>query len=554
LIENPNAWVVVPILIPLAAAALMLMLGGGRRWLKAVINLSATLAALIVSVMLLIAIDSQDAPAAFGIYLPGDWPVPFGIVFVIDRFSALMAVLTGCVGLAAVMYSLALWHQAGVYFHVLFQLQLMGLYGAFLTGDLFNLFVFFEVLLAASYGLLLHGGGSKRVRAGLHYVAVNLVASLLFLIGVAVLYGVTGTLNIADMALKLHQIPEGDRGLLHAGAAILALAFLVKAALWPLNGWLPGAYTAASAPVAAVFAILTKVGVYAVVRLWTLCFPADAGVSALFGMEVLVWGGIITVVFGAIGMFASLSFERLVAFSVITSAGTLVAAMGFDRPALGTGALFYMASSTLAGCALFLLVELLDRTRQGTTMLATIDDGRTLPQFTDGGEPLPGVNLDDDEIVLVGRAIPFALAFLGVTFAAFALIAAGMPPLSGFVSKVIMLLALLDIHTPAAWTLFAVLILSGLLATIALMRVGMRHFWSRLDYPAPRLRVIETLPIALLLTACIGLVAAAEPVYTYMRATADALHSPVDYIDAVLDARPISDVSEVDAATPGAVP
>ncbi len=542
MIESINAWVIAPILIPLAAAAVMLLLGGGRRRLKAAINLAATLAALIVSVLLMIAVDNQDAPAAFGIYLPGDWPVPFGIVFVVDRFSALMAVLTGCVGLAALMYALALWHQAGVYFHVLFQLQLMGLYGAFLTGDLFNLFVFFEVLLAASYGLLLHGGGAARVRAGLHYVAVNLVASLLFLIGVAVLYGVTGTLNIADMALKLHQIPESDRGLLHAGAAILALAFLAKAALWPLNGWLPGAYTAASAPVAALFAILTKVGVYAVVRMWTLCFPADAGVSALFGAEVLIWSGIFTMVFGAIGMLASLSFERLAAYSVITSAGTLIAATGFDQPALGTGALFYMASSTLAGCALFLLVELLDRTRQGTTMLATIDDGRTLPQFTDSGEPLPGVNLDDDEIVLVGRAIPFALAFLGVAFAAFAMVVAGLPPLSGFVSKVVMLLALLDIGTTQAWTLFAVLILSGLLATMALIRVGMRHFWSRLEYPAPRLRVIETLPIALLMMACIALTAAAEPVYLYMRATAETLHNPVDYIDAVLDARPVSPV------------
>jgi multicomponent K+:H+ antiporter subunit D len=391
--------------------------------------------------------------------------------------------------------------------------------------------------------LLLHGGGGARVRAGLHYVAVNLIASLLFLIGVAVLYGVTGTLNMADMALKLHQIPEGDRGLLHAGAAILALAFLAKAALWPLNGWLPGAYTAASAPVSALFVILTKVGVYAVVRLWTLCFPDDAGVSALFGAEVLVWSGIATVVFGAVGMLASLSFERLAAYSVITSAGTLLAAMGFNVTALGTGALFYLASSTLAACALFLLVELLDRTRQGTTMLASIDDGRTLSQFTEiEVEPAAGVNLDDEEEALVGQTIPFALAFLGVTFALCALIVAGLPPLSGFVSKVVMLLALLDIRTPAAWTFFATLILSGLLAAIALMRVGMRHFWSRLDYSAPRLRIIETLPITLLLLACVALVAAAEPVFLYMQATAEALHHPAGYIDAVLSARPVGGI------------
>src|SRR5690606_2432679 len=164
--------------------------------IKATVNVLSTMASLGIAIVLLSWVSSQDAPAAFGIYLPGNWSAPFGIVFVADRLSALMAVLTGCVGLAALLYSLAHWHQAGVYFHVLFQLQLMGLYGAFLTGDLFNLFVFFEVLLAASYGLLLHGDGTARVRAGLHYIAINLMASLLFLIGVAVLYGVTGTLNM----------------------------------------------------------------------------------------------------------------------------------------------------------------------------------------------------------------------------------------------------------------------------------------------------------------------------------------------------------------------
>jgi multicomponent K+:H+ antiporter subunit D len=214
--------------------------------------------------------------------------------------------------------------------------------------------------------------------------------------------------------------------------------------------------------------------------------------------------------------------------------------------------LFYLASATLAVCALFLLVELLDRTRQGTTMLATIDDGSELPQFGERELPM-GINLDENEEVVVGRTLPFALAFLGVTFALSAMIVAGLPPLSGFVSKVIMLLALLDIHTPLAWTLFAALILSGLFAAMALIRVGMRHFWSRLEYPAPRLRVIETLPITLLLIACVALVVAAEPVYLYMHVTAETLHSPVAYIDAVLDARPVGSAANA-VDTTGALP
>ncbi|MBL0919862.1 MAG: monovalent cation/H+ antiporter subunit D [Hydrogenophaga sp.] len=539
---------VAPILLPMATAALMLMLGEGNRRIKSVINSASTLLGLLIAVWLLLHVNAEGT-AAFGVYLPGNWPVPYGIVLVADRLAAFMAVLAGMVGLAALLYALARWQHAGVYFHVLFQLQLMGLYGAFLTADLFNLFVFFEVLLAASYGLLLHGGGIARVRAGLHYISINLMASLLFLIGVAVIYGVTGTLNMADIAAKIALIPDKDRGLLHAGAAILAIAFLAKAALWPLNFWLPPAYGAASAPAAAVFAILTKVGVYALLRLWTLCFPTETGgISAGFGGGVLIWGGLATLAFGAIGMLASQQLGRLAGFSVIASSGTLIAAIGFDAPALSSGALFYLASSTLAGCALFLLVELLERSRQVEEGPEDLDDGNyALPAFLDA-EPPHGTNLDDNEEVLIGRAIPAALAFLGVAFTVCAMVIAGLPPLSGFVSKLGMLTALLALDTPAAWTLFALLIASGLFAAIALMRVGMRHFWTTQDRPAPRLRVAETVPIALLLGASVFMVAQAETVLSYARATADTLHEPQHYINAVMGTRTVP--NPVKGATP----
>ncbi len=528
--------VVAPVLLPLATAAGMLMLGEGRRRAKAVVNIASTTLALLIAIALLGQVQA-DGAAAFGIYLPGNWAVPYGIVLVADRLSVLMLVLACSVALAALLYALARWQHAGVYFHVLFQLQLMGLSGAFLTADLFNLFVFFEVLLAASYGLLLHGGGPERVRAGLHYIAINLFASLLFLIGVAVLYGVTGTLNMADIAEKLRLIPEADRGLLHAGAAILAIAFLAKAALWPLNFWLPPAYAAASAPAAAVFAILTKVGVYAVLRLWTLCFPVEAGASAGFGGQALIIGGLATLAYGTVGMLASQQLARLAGYSVIASSGTMIAAVGFDAPALSGGALFYLASSTLAGCALFLLVELLERARQVEVGPADIDDGQdALPSFVDN-EPLPGTNLDDNEEALIGRAIPRALVFLGVGFTVCAMIIAGLPPLSGFVAKLGMLTALLDLRTLASWTLFALLILSGLAAAIAMMRVGVRHFWTSQDRPSPRLRVAETLPIAGLLAAAMAMVLHAEPMLGYARATAEALHAPEQYVRAVMSAR-----------------
>jgi len=537
-----------PVLLPLATATVLLLLGEQRHTARAVLDVASTLLGLAVAIVLLLRVDTQGPSSA--VYLPGNWPVPFGIVLTLDRLAALMLVLAAASGLASLLFSLARWHRAGVHFHPLFQLQLMGLNGAFLTGDLFNLFVFFEVLLAASYGLLLHGGGAARVRTSLHYISINLVASLLFLIGVALLYGVTGTLNIADMAERLPHVPVADRGLLHAGAAILGIAFLAKAGAWPLNSWLAPAYGAASAPVAAVFAMLTKVGIYAVLRLWTLCFPETAGSSALYGADALVWGGMATLAFGAVGMLSSQQLGRLASFSIVATSGTLLATIGFGRPALTAAALFYLASSTLAATAMYLLVELLERAREVETDPPVEVAAGPLPSFVDARSAAE-VNLDDQEMPLIGRAIPAALAFLGLAFAVGALVIAGLPPLSGFVGKLGMLSALLDTEAavwgagPAArWSLFALLIVSGLLSSIALMRVGIRQFWAPQDRPAPRLRIAECLPIGLLLGACVLLVVRGEPALRYLRDAAESLHRPEQYIDAVKAARPVVRVPE----------
>src|SRR5690606_31133583 len=303
--------------------------------------------------------DQSGASSTMGVYLPGNWQAPFGIVLALDRVTALMLVLTSAIALAASLFSTARWHKAGVHFHPLFQLQLMGLSGAFLTADLFNLFVFFEIMLAASYGLLLHGSGRMRVQAGLHYIAINLAASSLFLIGVSMLYGLTGTLNMADLAQAIPEVSAADRGLLHAAAGILATAFLIKAAVWPLNFWLVPAYSAATAPVGALFAIMTKVGVYAILRLWTLVFGSEAGPSALFGGLWLIGGGMVTMAFGAIGMLGSQRLGHLAGYAAIVSSGTLLAAIGFGQNGLTAGLLYYLPSSTLAVCALFLLSDVI---------------------------------------------------------------------------------------------------------------------------------------------------------------------------------------------------
>src|SRR3954451_3379380 len=336
----------------------MLLLNGERhRNMAAAGNVAATGGLLCVAVILLGMSDSGHAGIR-EVYRLGDWPAPFGIVLVLDRLSALMLLLTSILALASVVFSLARWHRVGVLFHPLFQFLLMGINGAFLTGDLFNLFVFFEVLLAASYGLALHGSGSARVLAGLHYIVVNLVASLLFLIGVSLIYGVAGTLNMADLAARIPAIRAEDRALLEAGAGILGTAFLVKAGMWPLCFWLPGTYASAPPPVASIFAILTKVGIYIVLRLWLLLFGEDAGASAQFGSEWLLLGGIATVAFGAIGCLASQDMAKLAAFSVLVSSGTVLAAIGIGQIATTGGALFYLISSTLSLSAFFLLIEL----------------------------------------------------------------------------------------------------------------------------------------------------------------------------------------------------
>jgi multicomponent K+:H+ antiporter subunit D len=543
--------VAIPILLPMLSGACMLLMSEERRRLKLGINLVSTTAGLLLAVVLLRWVDGQGGPggiASFGIHLPGNWQAPYGIALAVDRLSALMLVLAHLVALCALIHSSTRWHRAGVHFHPLFQFQLMGLSGAFLTGDLFNLFVFFEIMLAASYGLLLHGSGRPRVQAGLHYVAINLAASSLFLVGTSMLYGVTGTLNMADLARVIPQVADADRGLLHAGAAILAVAFLAKAAAWPLNFWLVPAYAAATAPVGALFAIMSKVGVYTVLRLWTLLFSADAGASAFFGERWLVGIGLCTLAFGSIGMLASQRLGNLAGYGIIVSSGTLLAAIGFRQDLLTASALYYLVSSTLAASAMFLLVDLIERWRNHGAIIAPHERADLAPYLTPDLKPVEGINLDEEEAQLVGRAIPAAIAFLGLAFICCTLLIAGLPPLSGFIGKFAMLSAVVNpaglgaadpsAPTPLHWAFVALLVLSGLLGLIALSRTGIRHFWSAADRGVPHLRIAEVAPIALLIGATMLLALQGGKAMRYLEDTAAALHRPAGYIDAVLSATP----------------
>ncbi len=539
--------VVIPIVLPLCVAALLLLVPETRRSLKGVASVAACLANLGVALALLQWSTSHVGTATVAVYLPSNWPAPFGIALAADRLAALMLALTAVVAVAASTFATGRWQHVGVHFHSLLQLQLMGVNGAFLTADLFNLFVFFEVMLAASYGLLLHGSGRARVGAGLKYIAINLLASSLFLIGVAVIYGIAGTLSYPDIARRLADVAAADRGLLHAGAAILGIALLAKAAMWPVNFWLVPAYGSAGAPVAAMFVILTKVGVYAVLRLWSL-FAAGESSPAWFGADALIVGGLATLAFGAIGLLSARTLRRAASFGIVLSSGTLIAAIGIGGEALVGAALYYLVGSTLAAAMLFLIAELVDRARESEVTEAYDVEADHLPFYLaaqPGGRLHPG-----EGVVPIGEAIPAALAFLGTAFIAAALLVAGLPPLSGFLAKFAMLSALLEGGrgplvsslqlSPSRTALFVLTIAAGLAAMIAFSRAGIRYFWAPQGRAAPRLRVVECLPIAALMLACAALVVGAGAVLDFTRQAAAGATGPGLYSQSVLEtpARP----------------
>lgn len=528
-----NHLIIAPILLPLVASALLLLLDERRRMAKNAIALATLLAVLVISVALLLQTVRVgiSGNSATRVYLIGDWTAPFGIVLVADWLSDLMIVLTAIIALAAFVYALARWDRAGPRFQALFLLQITGLNGAFLTGDLFNLFVFFEILLAASYGLLLHGSGAERIKAGLHYVAINVGASLLFLIGVALIYGVTGTLNMADLATIIPGVVGGDLALLQSGFAVLGIAFLLKAGMWPLGFWLPRTYAAAVPPAAAVFALLSKVGIYALLRVYLLLFGTEVGWAGNFGEEWLLFGGIATVAYGTIGVLAARTLSRVAGFCVIISSGTLLASIGAGEGTSLSPILFYMVSSTLGLSAFYLLLELVERREAEAGIQAIVE-----PVFED---EYTGTIAEPEEEE-VGIVIPATIALLGGAFAFCALLLAGLPPLSGFIAKFAIIHNLLNLGqdvSAAVWVFVFLLIGSGLAILIATTRAGIDLLWEPSDKPQPPLRIAEAVPVGALLAVCLGLMVFASPVMRYMERTSLSLQDRQGYINAVLGAQ-----------------
>lgn len=524
--------IVVPVLLPLLVGALLIPVNQNRHTLKFAMSLASSVLLWLVAVALLLMADGGHWADGIGVYLASNWAAPFGIALMVDRLTALMLALTATIALAVLVFSAQRWDRVGVSFHSMFQFLLMGLNGAFLTNDLFNLFVFFEVMLAASYGLVLHGYNLRRIRAGMQYIAINLAASLLFLIGVALIYGAAGTLNIADLSQRVAALGAQDAWLLQVGAVILALAFLTKGAMWPLGFWLPTTYASASAPVAAMLVLMTKVGVYAVLRVWLAVFGDAAGALDGFGLAALSVGGMATLAFGAIGMLASQDGGRMAGYGAIISSGTLLAVIGHSGSAVLASGLYYLLGSTLAMAAFMLLIELTERIRPPGAALIAI----TMEAFA----------IEDKPEEPVGVGIPGSLAFLGLSFAACALVISGMPPLAGFVAKFSLFHAMLasaaEAHggVPArTWVLIALMVTGGLAAIIALMRLGVRTFWAAGVVTPPRLKVSEAAPVTALVLLCVLLTVQAGTVFDYLGRTVDGLARNADYSARVLGEPPV---------------
>lgn len=494
-----NHALIMPILLPLLVGCLLLLCHRQPASVKRLVSVGATWLLVPLALWLLWQADS----GALSVYRLGDWQPPFGIVLLLDRLSALMLLVTAVLAAFSILYAARGDDERGQNFHALFQFQLVGLNGAFLTGDLFNLFVFFEILLISSYALLLHGHGAKRVQAGIHYVVLNLLGSSLFLIGVSMLYGLTGSLNMADLAGRVSIADPADAPLLAAAGYLLLVVFALKAAILPLYFWLPRAYASATAPVAALFAIMTKLGLYAIVRVFTLVYGSEAGVLNNMVLDWLWPLSMLTLAGGVLGALAARNLQILLSYLVIVSVGTLLAGIAVGTEEGLSAALYYLVHSTLVSGGLFLLADLIARQRGDTA--SELVSAPALKQ------PL----------------------LLGVLFFGGAISIAGLPPFSGFFGKVMLLNAVppgID-----ASVLWPVVLVGGLGMIIALSRAGSMVFWRSSEAvsvgrPADSVRVAATFG---LLFGSVVLVVAAGPIQAYVQAAATQLFDLAPYMEII---------------------
>ena len=492
-----NALVPLPVVAVLVAAALSLLSAGHRR-VQRVLSITGVAAALAASVVLLVAVERDGVQSV----QLGGWPAPLGITIVVDLFSALMLVVSLATVLAVLVFAIG---QQGVdrspVFHPVYLTMTAGVALSFLTGDLFNLFVAFEITLVSSYVLITLGGRRDQVRSATTYVVVNLLASILFVVGVAWVYAATGTVNLADLATRMDAVPESVRTTL---SMVFLVVFGIKAAIFPLFFWLPDSYPTATLPITAVFAgLLTKVGVYALIRVQTLVFPGD-GPSTVF----LVIAGL-TMVVGVLGAIAQNDMKRILSFHIVSQIGYMLLGLGLFTVAGLAGAILFIVHQIPVKAALFLSAGLVEEAT-GATELNRV-----------GG---------------LIRRMPVAAAL----FALAALSLAGIPPLSGFVGK----LALVDAGFAAGTVAVVVVsLVVSLLTLFSMTKIWNGVFWGTPEQPTEplaagdgRLRspvLMQTSTIALVVLT-LAIAVFAGPLYELSERAAAGLLDPAPYVQAVL--------------------
>ncbi|MFC4806653.1 Na+/H+ antiporter subunit D [Falsarthrobacter nasiphocae] len=506
-----------------AAAAFLVARHPGIQRIIAIVSLTLTLileSSLLISTIL-------HGPTA--VYL-GGWAPPFGISMVVDAFASFMLVVSTLVSLAVLVFATGQdaeeSEQDGPVsiFHPTYLILVGGVSNAFLAGDLFNLYVGFEILLTASYVLMTLGATDARIRAALTYVVVSVVSSVLFLLAIGLVYAATGTVNMADVAMKLSALPHGTQMALHA---LLLVAFCIKAAVFPLSFWLPDSYPTAPAPVTAVFAgLLTKVGVYAIIRTETLLFPGDDFNT------ILMVAGAVTMIVGILGALAQFDLKRLLSFTLVSHIGYLIFGIGTGS-IVGLGAsVYYVAHHIIVQTSLFLVAGLIERVRGVTNI-----------------ERLGGL----------AKSLPF----VSLLFFIPAMNLAGIPPMSGFLGKVGLIQAGIMLDTPVAWIAVAASIVTSLLTLMAIARVWNRAFWreqgestaaeaevgredDQSGQPLTRSMVAATLSLVL---AGLALTVVAGPLYRMSGATANELIERTPYIEAVMGEERLSEVPATHGGT-----
>lgn len=518
-------WLIFPILVPAVVAPLLTLAARNDLVLARVFSVGSMVLLVLLGIFQLVMASDGEIRT----YDLGGWPAPYGIVLVLDRLSALLLLLCAVLGLFVLLYAISGCDRRGAHFHALFQFQMMGINGSFLTGDLFNLFVFFELLLIASYGLMIHAGGAARMRAGIQYVVINLVGSSLFLMALGMIYSVTGTLNMADFARRIPLVEPEHKALLYTGTSLLLVVFGIKAALVPLQFWLPGTYANTSGPVAALFAILTKVGAYSIMRVSLLSFGDGAGGMKFFVQDWLVAAAGITLIVGMLGVVASRSLAQQASFASLASIGTLFLAIGTFTPQSQTAGMYYLLHSTLAMAALFLIVDAVVIRRTG---------------FGDALVPAPRFK---------------HLGLIASMFFLVAIAVLGLPPLSGFVGKLLVLNAVTS-HSSWGW-IWGTILGTSVLGLVGFAYSGSLVFWKsgefdvplqpelatitsnedsqcEVDYSGKPISVGIALPmvaVGSLLGALILLTLFADLVLNYLDATSKQLYAPEQYISSVLD-------------------